>query len=71
MLAIATSVLTDAVFDETRAWLTDDGKKPLLLHCHSANRVGAIWLAHRVLDDGLMLAAAEREATLVGLNTMC
>jgi protein tyrosine phosphatase (PTP) superfamily phosphohydrolase (DUF442 family) len=61
--------LTDDVFDQTRRLLQDETKKPLLLHCHSANRVGAIWLAHRVLDGGLSLAAAEEEATAVGLKS--
>ena len=65
----APETLTDEVFDETRSLLSDDAKKPLLLHCHSANRVGAIWLAHRVLDDGLALADAEKEATAVGLKS--
>jgi protein tyrosine phosphatase (PTP) superfamily phosphohydrolase (DUF442 family) len=65
----APETLTDAVFDKTRTLLKDSSQRPLLLHCHSANRVGAIWLAHRVLDDGLSLADAEKEATAVGLKS--
>ena len=60
--------LTDAVFDDLRTILRD-GEKPLLFHCGSANRVGAIWLAHRVLDGGLEVEAALAEAKTVGLKS--
>lgn len=60
--------LTDAVFDNVRALLNAKGNKPLILHCSSANRVGAIWLAHRVLDGGLTYDEALKEAKTVGLK---
>jgi len=60
--------LTDDVFDRVRALLNDPAKRPLLLHCSSANRVGAVWLAHRVLDGGLSIQAAVAEARRVGLK---
>ena len=60
--------LSDAVLDEVRGLLRDESKRPLLLHCSSANRAGAVWLAHRVLDGGLAFEAAEAEATTVGLK---
>jgi len=44
--------LTDAVFDEARH-LLNAAERPLLLHCSSANRVGAVWIPWRVLDGGL------------------
>lgn len=61
--------LTDEVFDRVREILNDETKRPVLLHCSSANRVGAIWLAHRVLDDGLVAEAAIEEARTVGLGS--
>ncbi len=61
--------LTDAVFEEVRAVLNDDAKKPLLMHCKSANRVGAVWIAYRVLDDGLTWDDALAEAKIVGLKS--
>ena len=61
--------LTGEVFDKTRMLLSDQAKKPLLLHCSTANRVGAIWMVHRVLDDGLALVDAEEEAAKVGLKS--
>jgi hypothetical protein len=39
------------------------------MHCHSGNRVGAIWLAWRVLDGGLAWDKALDEAHEVGLKT--
>jgi uncharacterized protein (TIGR01244 family) len=63
----APTELTDQVFDEVRSLLNDPEKKPILLHCASANRVGAIWLAHRVLDGRLSYEAALAEAKTVGL----
>lgn len=59
--------LTDAVFAEALAQL-GTLQKPLFLHCHSGNRVGAIWLAHRVLDDGVEYETALAEAKEVGLK---
>ncbi len=41
----------------------------VLLHCASANRVGAVWLAHRVKDGGLTVDQARQEAAKVGLKT--
>ena len=60
--------LTDDVLDESRAILRD-AERPLLLHCASANRVGAVWLAHRMLDGGLTRDAALTEARRVGLRS--
>lgn len=62
--------LTDEVFATTRRLLrsaSQDNK--VLLHCGSANRVGAVWLAFRALDQGLTLSAAIEEATRVGLRS--
>jgi uncharacterized protein (TIGR01244 family) len=60
--------LTDEVFDTYRA-LLEDAERPLLLHCKSANRVGAVWLAWRVLDGGLGVDEARAEAREVGLKS--
>jgi uncharacterized protein (TIGR01244 family) len=60
--------LTDGVFDELRR-LLNTAERPLLLHCGSANRVGAVWLAWRALDGGLSDEEALAEARIVGLKT--
>ena len=41
----------------------------VLLHCASANRVGAIWLAYRVRIESFPLVLARKEAVAVGLKT--
>ena len=60
--------LTDDVFQQMRQLLKDKTKRPMLVHCFSAGRVGATWLAHRVLDDGLTVEAAVAEAKTIGLK---
>ncbi len=62
--------LTDEVFDETRALLNNakNDKKDVMVHCGSANRVGAIWLVHRMIDHGVAKDQAEKEAKEVGLR---
>lgn len=60
--------LTDAIFTEGRKSLRD-AQQPLLVHCATANRVGAIWLAYRVLDKGVAFDAALAEAKAIGLKT--
>lgn len=65
----APPTLTDEIFDKTLKALADAKGKSVMLHCGSANRVGAIWLAHRVLNDGVDVEAARKEAKMVGLRT--
>jgi uncharacterized protein (TIGR01244 family) len=60
--------LTDAVFEQMRQLLKDKTKRPMLVHCFSAGRVGAVWLAHRVLDDKLTVEAAVAEVKTIGLT---
>jgi uncharacterized protein (TIGR01244 family) len=60
--------LTDDVFDRSRE-LLGSAERPILLHCASANRVGAVWLPYRVLDGGLSWDAALAEAKTVGLKS--
>jgi len=60
--------LTDQVFDKIRALLKDQSQ-PTLLHCGSANRVGGVWLTHRVLDEGVEVKTAVAEAKTIGLRS--
>ena len=60
--------LTDEVFDKVRQLLKDDPEKTLL-HCGSANRVGGVWLPYRVLDQGVDVPTALKEAKTIGLRT--
>jgi uncharacterized protein (TIGR01244 family) len=61
--------MTDELIAKARVILRDESKRPLLVHCHSGNRVGALWLAFRHLDGGLSWDAAVSEAKEVGLKS--
>ena len=60
--------LTDEMFQQLRDLLgKEEGKT--MMHCGGGNRVGAVWIAHRVLDDGVELEAAIDEAKTIGLKS--
>ncbi len=63
--------LTDEVFGKSRQILREAkmANQPVMLHCGSANRVGAIWMVYRVLDEGISWDQAYQEAKDVGLRT--
>jgi uncharacterized protein (TIGR01244 family) len=49
--------------------LTDDpANRPAFIHCTAAIRVGAFWMARRVMRDGWTIEKAEEEARQVGLR---
>jgi uncharacterized protein (TIGR01244 family) len=60
--------LTDETFEALRV-LLKTAERPILLHCGSANRVGAVWLPYRVLDEGILYEQALQEAKTVGLTS--
>jgi len=49
--------------------LGDSDARPVLVHCASSNRVGAMWLLHQVLDEGEDETAALAEAKKAGLTS--
>lgn len=61
--------LTDDVFDSSRKLLREYKGQPIMLHCGAATRVAAVWLAYRVLDEGVDLKQALAEAEKVGLRS--
>jgi uncharacterized protein (TIGR01244 family) len=63
-----TEQLDDTVFARARE-LLGRAPRPLLLHCASGNRVGAVWIPWRVLDGGVGLEAAVAEARAIGLKS--
>ncbi len=60
--------LTDAKFAEVEK-LLETARRPILLHCASANRVGAHWIVYRVKTGGLSVDDAVAEAKVVGLKS--
>ena len=55
------------VFDDFLAAVADKSNQPVFVHCASASRVGAVWMAKRVLQDGWALDKAKAEAEAIGL----
>lgn len=60
--------LTDEIIEQ-QLQLLRTAERPILFHCSSANRVGAIWLIYRALDGGLSNEEALAEAKIVGLKS--
>lgn len=60
--------LTDEIFNQTRKLLSES-TEPVLLHCGSSNRAGAVWLPWQVLDQGLPLEEAVEAAKKMGLKS--
>ena len=56
-------------FDKVLGTLRNKRQHPVMLHCGSADRVGAIWYAYRVLDSKLKPDKALKESEQVGLRT--
>jgi uncharacterized protein (TIGR01244 family) len=49
--------------------VADKGNQPVFIHCGSANRVGAMWMIKRVLQDGWAIDRAQTEAEAIGLQS--
>lgn len=61
--------MTPELLGSLRDMLRETDAKPTMLHCGSANRVGAVWMTHRVLDQGIALETALEEAKEIGLRS--
>lgn len=57
-----------AVVDQFLGVISDTANQPVYVHCASANRVGAMWLVKRVLQDGWAVDKATAEAKAIGLS---
>ncbi len=68
-LPVDSGRLTPKLGDEFLRIVSDESNRPLFIHCASANRVGAFWIIHRVVNHGWSLAKAEEEARKVGLRS--
>ncbi len=60
--------LTPERLNEVCIALENAEGKPVLLHCGSAIRVGAVWMAYRATRQGISLEQAEAEAAAIGLK---
>lgn len=60
--------LNDDLLDTMRQLLSDQQHHRCLLQGTPRDRVGAVWLAYRVLDEGVPLHTAIAEARVIGLR---
>ena len=56
------------VIDTFLATIADKTNQPVFIHCASAQRVGTVWLAKRVLQDNYSIEKATEEAKAIGLS---
>lgn len=58
-----------AVVDSFLAAVADGSNQPAYIHCASANRVGAVWMIKRTLQDKWTTERALVEAEAIGLGS--
>ena len=69
LLPVSHETLRDRQFDELREFLRDPANRPALVHCQSANRVGALMIPYLTLDEHIPLDKAQQMADLIGLRS--
>ena len=68
-IPITQSTLSDEPFDAVRTLLRDHSRRPIVVHCASSNRVGALLLPYFVLDEKQPLDKALELAIDAGLRS--
>lgn len=67
-LPMSGSAPDPAVVDQFLSVVSNTANQPVYIHCGSANRVGAVWLIKRVMQDGWPIDKATAEAKAIGLT---
>ena len=57
------------IVDSFLTTVADKSNQPVFIHCGSANRVGAVWMIKRVLQDKWSVERATTEAEAIGLSS--
>lgn len=68
-IPVTPDTLGDAQFDRLRTLLKDPATRPAVVHCASANRVGALLIPYLLLDDGRTPDEAIAIAKRAGLRS--
>jgi protein tyrosine phosphatase (PTP) superfamily phosphohydrolase (DUF442 family) len=68
-IPVTPTTLSEREFDEVRTLLRDENARPVLVHCGSANRVGALLIPYLMLDERRSRDDALRIARDVGLRS--
>jgi uncharacterized protein (TIGR01244 family) len=58
-----------AIVEQFLAAVANPVNQPVFIHCGSANRVGAVWMIKRALQDGWSTERARAEAEAIGLTS--
>jgi len=69
LLPVTPASLDDATFTRFLAVVRDPAKRPLLVHCATANRVGGLLLPYFLLDEKMPQDAALQLAQEIGLRS--
>ena len=69
LLPVTPATLDDATFTRFLGVVRDKGKRPLLVHCATANRVGGLLLPYFLIDEKMPEAAALQLAQEIGLRS--
>ncbi|TAK46961.1 MAG: phosphatase [Xanthobacteraceae bacterium] len=67
-IPISAAAPTEAQLDQFARLVEDGANHPLLVHCASANRVGALWTHYLVQRKGVPFALAVEEGRAIGLQ---
>jgi uncharacterized protein (TIGR01244 family) len=67
-IPVSQPTLGDSEFDEFRKVVGAPERRPILVHCATSNRVGALLLPYFALDEGMPLPEATRLAQQAGLR---
>ena len=67
-LPLSGSAPDPKVVDQFLDVVSNKANQPVYIHCGSANRVGAVWLVKRVMQDGWPVEKATTEAKAIGLT---
>ena len=68
-IPVGHETIEDETFERFRQLMKDPERRPVLVHCSSANRVGALLIPYLVLDEGKSAGEAEEMASEVGLRS--
>src|SRR5215218_8654505 len=68
-IPVGHETIEEETFEWFRELMNDPERKPVLVHCVKANRVGALLIPDLVLDEGKTSQEAEEIASDVGLET--
>lgn len=68
-IPVLTSALNDQMVEDFIKAVNEKSNHPMLIHCGSANRVGAFWMIYRVVEQGWAEDKAYEEAVQIGLTS--